>query len=87
MAWILCFVLIVRRNKTMEKTDGRNCDVFCEAVCVCLLCVAGHNRDSELELLVLCNHWIENMHRTLVSGWVCVYVQLIHVRGTSYAGV
>ena len=28
---------------------------------------AGHGRDSDVELLVLCNQWLDNLHRELVG--------------------
>ena len=35
---------------------------------------AGHGRDSDLELLVLYNHWIETLDRSLVCYVVHCYV-------------
>ena len=37
-------------------------------VCHHLTWCAGQDRDSEVELLVLCNHWLETLDRALVRG-------------------
>ena len=38
-------------------------------VCHHLTWCAGQDRDSEVELLVLCNHWLETLDRALVKRW------------------
>ena len=46
--------------------DGWVCIPLSSTICLVRLCPAGHDRDSELELLVLFNHWLDTLDRSLV---------------------
>ena len=39
--------------------------------CTCyiniIITLPGNHRDSDVELLILCNHWYSNLNRALVS--------------------
>ena len=50
------------------KWIGQFYCVFWILVCHHLTWCAGQDRDSEVELLVLCNHWLETLDRALVRG-------------------
>ena len=39
----------------------------------------GNKRDSNIELLVLCNHWFTNLNRALVSHMIlCILILILH---------
>lgn len=41
------------------------------SACTCyiniIITLPGNHRDSDVELLILCNHWYSNLNRALVS--------------------
>ena len=43
----------------------------CISACTCyiniIITLPGNHRDSDVELLILCNHWYSNLNRALVS--------------------
>ena len=45
----------------------------------CMNWSSGNKRDSDIELLVLCNHWKSNLHRSLVSLTSIQHVVMINV--------